>query len=319
MKFSMNLDFFVVLANLVSLFALIAVGYFAVKSGVLKPEASAIFSAFLLKITLPCTIFISLAQKDYDPAFVHDSILLIAASLIVYPGMQYLSRFLAKPLGVPEGTRGVWAFTCAYNNCGFMGFPISLALLGSEGLALAVMLNISFNLTVYTLGAIMIASDNTNHQAGKLDIKGIIFSGINIALVLSLIFYFGQIKINDIIAAPIIYLSDITTPLSMVIIGMALARSHAREVLTDKYAWLSSAMRLVIYPVIICLILRVFPLGSNPMVNAVFILIMAMPAASVTAVLCEMYGGNINFAAKVMFIQNVLCVVTIPLVCMLIG
>ena len=315
----MNLDFFVVMSNLVSLFALIAVGYIAVKSGVLKPEASAIFSAFLLKITLPCTIFISLVQKDYDPAFVHDSLLLIAAGMIAYPGMLYLSRVLAKPLGVPEGSRGIWAFTCAYNNCGFMGFPIALALLGAEGLALSVMLNITFNLTAYTLGAIEIARDNPNHEGGKLDIKGIIFSGINIALVLSLIFYFGQIKINDMITAPINYLSNITTPLSMVIIGMALAHSHGAEVLTDIHAWTSSAMRLVIYPVIICLILRVIPLGSNPMVNAVFILIMAMPAASVTAVLCEMYGGNIDFAAKVMFIQNVLCVITIPLVCMLIG
>ena len=265
-----------------------------------------------MKVTLPCTIFISLVQKDYDPAFVHDSLLLIAAGMIAYPGMLYLSRLLAKPLGVPEGSRGVWAFTCAYNNCGFMGFPIALALLGAEGLALSVMLNITFNLTAYTLGAIEIARDNPNHEGGKLDIKGIIFSGINVALVLSL-------KINDMIAAPINYLSNITTPLSMIIIGMALAHSHGAEVLTDKYAWLSSAMRLVIFPVIICLILRVFPLGSNPMVNAVFILIMAMPAASVTAVLCEMYGGNIDFAAKVMFIQNVLCIVTIPLVCMLIG
>ncbi len=78
----MNLDFFVVMANLISLFVLVAVGYLAVRMGVLKPEASAIFSAFLLKITLPCTIFISLVQKDYDPAFVHDSMLIIAAGMI---------------------------------------------------------------------------------------------------------------------------------------------------------------------------------------------------------------------------------------------
>ena len=315
----MNLDFFVVMTNLVSLFVLIAVGFLAVRSGILKPEASAPFSAFLLKVTLPCTIFISLVQKDYDPAFVHDSMILIAAGIIAYPAMLYISRFLAKPLGVPEGSRGVWAFTCAYNNCGFMGFPVTLALLGAEGLALAVMLNITFNLTAYTLGAIEISRDNPNHDGGKLDIKGIIFSGINIALVLSLVFYFGQVKVPELIASPINYLSAITTPLSMVIIGMALARNHGLEVLTDRAAWLSSAMRLVIFPVIICLILRVIPLGSNPMTGAVFIIIMAMPAASVTAGLCEMYNGNIAFAAKVMFIQNVLCIVTIPLVCMLIA
>ena len=73
------------------------------------------------------------------------------------------------------------------------------------------------------------------------------------------------------------------------------------------------------FPAIICLILKVFPLGSNPMVGAVFILIMAMPAASVTAGLCEMYHGNIDFAARIMFIQNVACIITIPVVCMMIG
>ena len=315
----MNLDFLVVMSNLVSLFAIIAVGYLSVKSGVLKLEASAQFSAFLLKVTLPCTIFISLAQKEYDPAFVHDSMIIIAAGFIAYPGMLYASRFLAKPLGVPEGSRGVWAFTCAYNNCGFMGFPIALSLLGPEALALSVMLNITFNATAYSLGAIEIGRDNPSHKAEGLNVKSLIFNGINFALVLSWIFYFGRLGVPEIIATPITYLSNITTPLSMIIIGMALARSHGLEVLTDKYAWLSSLMRLIVFPVIICLILKVIPLGSNPMVNAVFILIMAMPAASVTTVLCEMYNGNMAFAAKVMFIHNVLCMVTLPAICMLIA
>lgn len=315
----MNLDFFVVMSNLVSLFALIAVGYLAVKLGILKPEISAQFSLFIIKVTLPCTIFISVAQKDYDPAFVHDSVILIIAGLTAYTGMQYISRFLAKPLGVPEGCRGVWAFTCAYNNCGFMGFPITLALLGQEGLALSVMLTIAFNLTVYSIGAIEIARDRPDHKAEGLNMKGIIFSSLNIATVLSLIFYFGGLKIPEMIASPINHLSNITTPLSMVIIGMALARSSGTEILADRSAWLSALMRLVVYPVMICLILRVIPFGSKPIVGAVFVLIMAMPAASNTVMLCEIYHGNIGFAAKVMFIHNVLCIATIPAVCMLLG
>ena len=149
--------------------------------------------------------------------------------------------------------------------------------------------------------------------------KGIIFSAVNIATVLSLIVYFGRVKVPAMIASPITHLSNITTPLSMVITGMALANSSGMELLTDKSAWLSALMRLVVYPVVICLILKVIPFGSGPIVGAVFVLIMAMPAASVTAALCELYHGNIEFAAKVMFIQNVLCIVTIPAVCMLLG
>lgn len=315
----MNFDFFVVMSNLVSLFALIAVGYLFVKSGMLSPSASAPFSTLLMKITLPCTIFISLVQKDYDPAFIHDSIIIIMAGLMAFPAMMYISRYLAVLLGVPKDCRGIWAFACSFNNAGFMGFPIALAVFGSEGFALSVMLNMAFNMTMYTIGVIEISRDNPNHNADKLDIKGIIFSGINIALVLSMIFYFGRIHLPDILAAPINYLSNITTPLSMIIIGMALARSHGLEVFRDKYVWLCAMMRLIVYPVAFYLLVQVIPLGSNPLVNAVFVLIMSMPGASVTAVLCEMYHGNVDFAAKVMFLQNLLCIITIPLICMMIA
>ena len=294
----MNLDFFMVMSNLISLFALIAVGYIAIRSGVLTQNASAYFSTLLMKITLPCTIFISLVQKEYDPAFIHDSIIIIIAGLIAFPFMMYLARYIAVLLGVDKSYRGVWAFTCAFTNSGFMGFPICLALFGPEGLALSVMLNIAFNITVYTIGAIEISRDNPNHNAEKISMKSIIFSNINAATLISLIFYFGRIPVPAMIASPLNYLSGITTPLSMIIIGMALARESGRELFTNKDAWLSTLMRLIIYPMSLCLLLRFVPLGSNPLIGAVLIIVIAMPGASVTAVLCEMYHGNIDFAAK---------------------
>ncbi|MBQ7169720.1 MAG: AEC family transporter [Synergistaceae bacterium] len=314
----MNLDFFAVASNLVSLFVLIAAGYIAVKTGVLKPEASSHFSSLLLKITLPCTIFISLVQREYDPAFARDGIITIVAGIVVLVSMLYISRGLANIFHVPEGRKGVWAFICAYSNSGFMGFPIALALLGTEGLALSVMFNIAFNITIYTLGALEIIRDNPNHGSEGVDMKSIIFSNINIATALSLIFYFGRIPLPQAAAVPVKYLSDVTTPISMVIIGMALAHSKASDLFTDVHAWTASAMRLVVYPLIICAILRFFPLSENPLVAAVLILINAMPGASVTAVLSEMYHADVDFAARAMFIQNLACMVTIPLVCMVI-
>lgn len=314
----MSLDFFMVMSNLISLFALIAVGYIAIRSGVLTQNASSYFSALLMKITLPCTIFISLVQKEYDPAFIHDSITIIIAGLIAFPFMMYLARYIAILLGVDKSYRGVWAFSCAFTNSGFMGFPICLALFGAEGLALSVMLNIAFNMTVYTVGAFEISRDNPNHNAERISMKSIIFSNINFTTVLSLIFYFGRIPLPKMIASPISYLSGITTPLSMIIIGMALARESGRELFTNKDAWLSTFIRLIVYPMALCLLLRFVPLGSNPLIGAVLVIVIAMPGASVTAVLCEMYHGNIDFAAKVMFLQNLLCIFSIPLVCMMI-
>lgn len=313
----MNLDFFAVASNLISLFALIAAGFIAARTGVLHPEATHHFSPLLMRITLPCTIFVSLVTREYNAGFAADGITITLAGIVVFLAMMYIGRGLAYVTGVPEGTRGVWAFISAYSNSGFMGFPIALALFGAEGLALSVMLNISFNATIYTLGVMELIRDNPDHGSEGIDIKSIIFSNINIATVLSLVFYFGRISVPSAILSPLNYISGITTPLSMIIIGMTLAHSKMSSIFTDIHAWTSTAMRLVVFPVALIGIFRVVPLSGNPLVSAVLVLIAAMPGASVTAVLCEMYGGNVDFAARAMFIQNVLCMATIPLVCMM--
>ena len=314
----MNLDFFTVASNLISLFSLIAVGYAAVHCGILDDRAMPVMSSFLMKITLPCTIFISLAQREYDPAFLNDGIIITIAGIAVFAVMLYASRYISAFLKVPQNCRGVWAFTATFSNSGFMGFPISLILFGGNGLALAVMLNIAFNIVLFTVGVMEIMRDNPSQAGKKMDIKSVIFSGINIATVLSLIFYFGRIIIPDTVATPLNYLSNITTPLSMTMIGVALAHTKSSEIFRNIHAWTNALFSLIIYPVMLCLLLKIFPLSSNPLVAAVLVLVVAMPAASITAVVCEMYHGNINFAAKAMFIQNLFSVLTIPFICMLI-
>ena len=264
----MNLDFFVVMSNLVSLFSLIAVGYLAAKLRVIDSSASHYFTAILMKVTLPCTIFISLVQKEYDPDFIIDSIIIFTAGIILFIVILYLSRFIAILMRVPKDSRGIWAFMCTFPNSGFMGFPIVLTLLGPEALALAVMLNnISFTTIGYTLGAMEVARDNSANKSGNLGIKGIIFTGINFALILSLIFYFGRIPLPEIIASPINYLSALTTPLSMMIIGMALSHSRGVDIFRNIHILTCTLMRLIVFPVILCVVFSFVPLSTNPMVR----------------------------------------------------
>ena len=234
----MHLDFMVVFSNLLGLFLLIGAGFLAARLRILPKEASPYFSTLLLKITLPCTIFISLATKEYDPSFIKDSLLTLGIGLAAFPAMQLLGSAGARLLRVPEGKRGIWAYGCAYPNTGFMGFPICLALFGAEGLALAVIYNITFNIYVYSIGAMAIAGDGAGDaahtagdaagavsasgsaggrvaRAGRPSLKKVLFTGINFSVLLSLIFYFGRIPVPGPAVIPLTHLSNITTPLSM--------------------------------------------------------------------------------------------------------
>ena len=331
----MHLDFMVVFSNLLGLFLLIGAGFLAARLRILPKEASPYFSTLLLKITLPCTIFISLATKEYDPSFIKDSLLTLGIGLIAFPAMQLLGSAGARLLRVPEGKRGIWAYCCAYPNTGFMGFPICLALFGAEGLALAVIYNITFNIYVYSIGAMAIAGDGAGDAgdaagaasasgsaggqgapAGRPSLKKVLFTGINFSVLLSLIFYFGRIPVPGPAAIPLTHLSNITTPLSMLITGIAIGQSRGAELFSDRDAWTASAARLLICPLLLFAVLSHLPI-QNRMIVSVVSVIMGMPVPGVTTVLAETYHGNLSMAAKLSLLTNLLSMLTIPLICML--
>ena len=329
----------VVFSNLLGLFLLIGAGFLAARLRILPKEASPYFSTMLLKITLPCTIFISLATKEYDPAFIKDSLLTLGIGLIAFPAMQLLGSAGARLLRVPEGKRGIWAYGCAYPNTGFMGFPICLALFGAEGLALAVIYNITFNIYVYSIGAMAIAGDGAGDAAGAADdaagavsasgsagrkgsragrpsLKKVLFTGINFSVLLSLIFYFGRIPVPGPAVIPMTHLSNITTPLSMLITGIAIGQNRGAELFSDRDAWTASAARLLVCPLLIFAVLSHLPI-QNRMIVSVISVIMGMPVPGVTTVLAETYHGNLSMAAKLSLLTNLLSMLTIPLICML--
>lgn len=311
----MQLDFMVVFENLAGLFLLIAAGAVSVRLKLIPPEASAHFSALLMKITVPCTLFISLTTKEYDPSFLGDSLMILVTGLILYPLLQLLSTLCARLLRVPKGKSGIWVFGCTYSNVGFMGYPVCLALFGPEGLALSVIFTIAFNLYTYSLGALTIASDSGT-AIEKPPLRKVFLTAINGAMLLSLIFYFGQIPVPGIIVTPITYLSNVTTPLSMFIVGMALGNSRGRSLLTDRDAWTCTIFRLLLCPVLVLFLLKAVPYG-NPLILPVITVTMAMPVAGAAAFLSETYHGNLDMAAKISFLSNLLSLVTIPLICLL--
>ena len=215
---------------------------------------------------------------------------------------------------VPAGRRGIWSFGATFCNNGFMGFPVALALFGEEGLALAVMFGVPFNLLVYTLGVRMVCAD-CGTDAQPVNLVRTLLSNINIALILSLIFYVGQIPLPEALMTPVTHLSNVTTPLSMFVTGMALASGKGAELFRDKDAYTATGMRLMVVPLLTWAVMCLLPL-SNPLIASIVLITVAMPAPSVTTILAETYNGNRGLAAKIVFLTSLFCMITLPLVAM---
>ena len=311
----MNLDLAQVCFNLLGLFLLIAVGFGTVRFGVMSRDVSGPLSRLLLKVTLPCTIFLSLL-RPYDPAFFREVVTILVLGMVLFPVNALLSGPLARLFRVPRERQGVWAFCATFCNTGFMGFPIVLALFGEEGLSMAVVLNITFNILVYSMGARMICSG----EGVKVQWRTVLFTTINLSTVLGLIFYFAQLSVPAPVLTPLTHLSNLTTPLSMIVTGINLSGGAWNRLFHSKDALTAALARLVICPAASLLVLRaagaLLPPGSSLMLSVIFI-ILAMPTPAVATILAEHYQADQEFAALAVFLSSLLCIVTIPLMTML--
>ena len=317
----MQIDFFGMLTSVFGLFMLIAVGYFVAKCKVLPAGATGPFSRFLLTVALPCSIFNSL-QRAYDPAFIKDILWVLVLGVVFMIGLLVLGRIAAKVLRIDRSHRGVWAYAAAYSNFGFMGFPIILTFFGETGLALAGVFSLPANILFYSWGLSTVLQDvpEDRKNAEKEPLWKKIVTPVNVAAVLGILFYFLRIIVPNAIATPLTHLGNVTTPLSMVVTGMNLASGNPAAIFKNRDALLATAGRLVVSPLVVfavCQLLLALIPGFNPFIVGIFVVLFAMPSASVVTILAELYGADKTFAAQIVFLTSLLSILTIPFMTLL--
>lgn len=273
-------------------------------------------STLLMKITLPATVFASMI-RPFNPEFLSSGAAALIISTLLFPLYAVLSLALSRLLRVRESGRGMWCCCTTFCNNGFMGFPVVYALFGDDGLILAVLMGIPFNLLIYSLGARMVCMDIPKGSThAPLSLRTAVMSPINAAIVLSLIFYFGQLPVPDPILTPIQHLSNVTTPLSMFVTGMNLAQGKISDTIKDRDAISACVVRLLLFPVISWAVTLPFP-RLSPLVVGVTLVTMAMPAPAASTIMGEQYGGCTQIGARIVFLSSLLCILTIPLVSLL--
>ena len=310
------MDIAVLFSNLVGLFLLIGVGFFAVRMNVLPIQAAKPMSALLMKITVPATV-VSSMLRPFDPAFLRLGLSILAVGTVLFALFAALSLGLAPLCRVPQGRRGMWCCCATFCNNSFMGFPVALAVLGEEGLALTVILAIPFNLMAYSIGARMVCMDADGAGAAPaVSWKRALFSMINLATLVGTVLYITQLPVPEAVQTPLRHLSNVTTPLSMIITGMNLSQGSLADVVRDRDAFTASAMRLLLFPLIAWGVMRCIP-GLDGLVMGAALLNMSMPAPAAATLMGEEYGGNVQIGSRIIFLSSLLCVATIPLISLL--
>lgn len=289
---------------LVILFGM-AMGYLAHRLGYLGGETDQKLSKIILNITMPCLIVASVATGDELPGAAEIlSVLKVAA---VFYGMELLlSTVVPRLLGGTDKQKGVWRYTLVFPNMAFIGYPVAVALFGPEALFYAVILVLPFNLLAYSLGPLMLAG-RAKFRWQQLT------SPCIIASVIALVVALGHIRLPAIVGECAGFVGNLTTPLSLLVVGSLLAGLTVGKVFASPRLWALTAVRLLVLPALLWLLLGWMNV-EPPMVAGIAVILMAMPTAVNGSMLSMEYGGDTECMAQITFLTTLVSIITIPVV-----
>ncbi|MCC0655055.1 AEC family transporter [Clostridioides sp. ES-S-0123-01] len=290
------------------LFIIILVGYFVRKFNLLDEHCTSKLSNLTMTIFLPSMI-ISSMQINFDNKMIQKILLLLFISLVMYI-VSIIIAFLLKYILKCEDTKdlGIYQYIVVFSNVAFMGYPVIEAVLGHEAIFYTAIFNLPFNLFSFTLGIYLLSKGSTTKG---FSMKSLI-SPATIAVVIGLFLFITGLRLPQFINDPLKMLGDMTTPISMIIIGSLLANSSAIDCFVNKRLYLVTIVRLLVLPVIIYFILKGWV--NDKMILAIPVVISSMPAAANTAIFANQYDSNVTLASQCVFFTTLFSVISIPFI-----
>ena len=299
----------VLMSKLMAMMVMVAVGYAAVKLHVVESGDSRTLSRLTVYILQPCLICRSV-QIDLTPERLNGFLCALILGIVTYVFWIAALGLLKKPLRLDA----VDCCNLIYSNVGNLALPLINMILGSEYVFYASALQIPFNLLIWTHGNSIISGERHLH------FRKIIFNPNIIALVTGILLVLLHIRLPDVIDTAMEGLGSMVGPSSMLVIGIVIAGSDLRGIITNKRAYAISLGRLIVMPAsLLLLILASGILTRRPELTPVFrvcFIALSTPPGATVSQLAVLYDKKAYESSVYSVLSMALCIVTMPLMLM---
>ena len=290
----------IILKQLSILYIFLLAGWIIGKLKKDKASHSDIISVLLVNVFLPCKVFSTFAN-NVSVSYLADHSVLLLSSIILLAILVVLAHFISKLLTKNKYERKVYAYSVAIANYAYLGYALIESVFGVGVLTEFMLFAIPFIFYTYTIGYAMLTG-------GKNPLKRLI-NPITFAIVLGLVFGLLGWRLPDMLETVVSTASACVGPLSMILTGITLSTFAFKDLLSNKTAYIFSALRLVVIPAVAYFICRGARLDwLAPMV----LIITCMPCGLNTIVFPKLIGEDCKPGARLALITHVFSLITLP-------
>lgn len=302
----------ILLKQMSILFILMLIGFCCRKRGIFNDEANKRISSLVVNVANPALILSSGINKESAIRGM-EFVKTFALAWLVFGVVMLIAPLVPKLLRAKKEEHGIYKAMMVFSNIGFMGFPVIQAVYGSEALLYAALFLIPFNVLIYTYGIGILGKKG---EKQKFEIRKVFNIGV-IACILTLIIYLVGIPVPSVIESAVNSVSNLTAPLSMMVIGDSLAKINLKKLFMNGRMLCFSLIKLILVPLVGVSVLKL--VGLEPMLLGVCLIMLSTPVGSMTAMLAQEYDGDYELASQGVTITTILAVATMPLVSILLG
>ena len=321
---------FPLITQVIILFVMMVPGYLLKKTGLVHEGFGKGISNLVLYIAQPSLIAYAYISYEGTSDIWWNALWVLILSLLAHGIFAVAALTFFRT--AEDYTRRMLRLATVFSNAAFMGIPLVSVLLGAEATIYASIYNISFNLFLWTLGVYFCTARRDEDGDGTPDgeikpkhpispMKVILHPVMLAAAVGLLVLGLGVSSyIPPLVISCLEMLKNLVAPLSMVVIGLRMVGMTFRGAFRDKHLYLFLALRHLILPLSVLLVLWVLSicgLKLGETVNTVTLLLAATPAATSATMFAEKYDCDPVYTSRVVTISTIVSVVTMPLIIML--
>lgn len=287
------------------LYIIVAVGFFADRLSVFTEKTARASNDLLFYVITPCVIVNSFLNTQFTKESGTGFFIALACSFCAhFLGMLYGTPLFNK---TEKENAPIYKFACVYGNLGYMALPIANSVLGAEGVFLCSGGVIALNTLAFTHGVWLM----NKGEKVKFKLSSLILNPGVISVIVGLPLFLLSVKLPEVISAPIKYISDLNTPLAMIIFGTYLSKTDLKTIFKIKQQYIIAAIRLVAVPVTILIAATLLKLP--PVLKVACIISASAPCANNTVMFSAKYGKDTALASKIVALNSFISVITMPI------
>jgi len=296
------------------MFGLMGVGWVAYRANWLGTEALRGLTNLLLFLVAPA-VTIQAFQRPFDAGRLRTIGIVFVIDLVAFAITIAVARALMNRRLVPDPAKRVaLQFGTVYSNAGFIGIPLTQALLGSDGVFYAVTYIAAYTVFVWTHGISLFGHE---HVRTSMKFRRVLLNPGIISILIALPLYVLSVHIPSPASDVVGYLAAMNTPLSMIVVGVNIAAFSLRSIFSDKFVWFGTVARNIIVPALFIVLLGLLPI--DPVARMAILISVSTPVGAFLVIFSVRHDQDTQFATRLLCLSTLLCVITLPLALVVAG